>query len=240
MSDRQIDVKIGSAKESTAVTVTQALEEAERKDAILLELLEAKVADAKKVVEAGLAPDEEKLNVAKRQEIIKERATVLEQAEAELKVVKIRDYERKKAIFKRRVANVLDRGFLVDRLRVTIPPEDGLWQEWVPNTPQDLARARLLGFEFDTKYAVNRSINDGGDNTAMVGDVISMVQPMYMHEALEEEKLRIYHETHSKREQKEEKNFREQNEQIGMPPIVNSKFENVSGPELTERMTAKT
>lgn len=180
MSDRPIDIKVGS--NSTAKTITQAVQE----------------------LEAKQSPEE----LA----------------------------EQKKA-YKARVARVLDRGFTVDRLTVPIPPEDGLWGEWIPNTPADLARADILGFKADKKYAVGRSLNDGGDGTNRVGDVIFMVQPSWMHEAIVEERAQRYAEAHLTKQQKEERDFAAVNKELDMPSIVTSKLESVSGPEITERLS---
>lgn len=141
---------------------------------------------------------------------------------------------RKKAEYKHRIASVLDRGFTIDRLTVNVPPD--LWQEWVPNTPQDIARAKLLGFVEDTKYAVNRALHDGGDGTSRVGDVISMVQPMWMHEVIEEEKQRLYRETHLKKRQKEEKDYEAFNKALDVPTMVGSDMAVVPGTQLTEVM----
>lgn len=144
--------------------------------------------------------------------------------------------ERQKAHYKKhRLARVLDRGFTIDRLTVDLPKH--LWGEWVPNTPSDLARANLLGFVEDKEYATRRGLHDGGDGSARVGDVTFMVQPIWMHEALEEEKARIYYETHLKPRQKEEKDAVAMiSDQLGLPVNVNSIAENVKGTALTETM----
>lgn len=136
---------------------------------------------------------------------------------------------------KHRLARVLDRGFTIDRLTVDLPPH--LWGEWIPNTPSDRARANLLGFKEDNQWAAARALHDGGDGTSVVGDVTFMVQPIWMHEALLEEKARLYYETHLKPRQKEEKDAQQMIEgQLGMPVMVNSKADNVRGTQLTETM----
>lgn len=144
--------------------------------------------------------------------------------------------EKMKADYKKhRLARVLDRGFTIDRLTVDLPPH--LWGEWIPNTPHDRARASLLGFTEDKDFAINRSLHDGGDGSATVGDVTFMVQPMWKHEALLEEKARIYYETHLKPRQKEERDAQKMiEEQLGMPTTIGSVSEQVKGTQLTETM----
>lgn len=131
--------------------------------------------------------------------------------------------------FKKRVAQILDRGFAVDRLHVDLPPH--LYGEWVSRDQQAIHRMELLGFKIDTEYARARRLHDGGDGASYVGDVVFMVAPREVKEAIDEVRRDVYNRTHLKR-QREDSEFVERNKELGMPPIANSTLTNVSGPEI--------
>lgn len=74
---------------------------------------------------------------------------------------------------KAKVASILDRGVIHDRLKVNIPPD--LHGEWVRNEPLDIDRMRTLGFWIDDTYATRRALHSDGTSANIVGDVIHMV-----------------------------------------------------------------
>lgn len=140
--------------------------------------------------------------------------------------------------YKARVARVLDRSFVVDRLHVDLPNE--LWGEWCPNEPWEILRYETLGFTIDNQYATKRKLNDTGDGKAVVGDVVFMTQPRWQHDILEKEKADIYTRTHLQKRQKEEKDFEGNVKGLGdVPVMVNSSHENVPGSQIRESLGAK-
>lgn len=142
--------------------------------------------------------------------------------------------------FKARMARVYERGIIVDRLHVDLPPT--VHGEWVSRDQAEIARMELLGFHIDDKYAVNRKLNDSGDGSAIVGDVVHMIQPKWMHEILEQRRMDVYRDTHMKKQQKEEKDFVAQQASIGESDNtkVASTAEVLPGHELTARLTNQT
>jgi len=131
---------------------------------------------------------------------------------------KAKEYEGKRARF----ARVLERGFLVDRLTVeNLPPN--LYGEWVPRDVMELERKKALGFWIDEEYAPKRALHSDGSTQAIVGDCVFMVQQMEDHELLMELRTEMYNRTHgSKKEQKEERDFKTQAEHTGVPIIEES------------------
>jgi hypothetical protein len=138
--------------------------------------------------------------------------------------------------FQARVARVYERGLIVDRLHVDLPPD--LHGEWFPNEPGEIARAELLGFNIDTEHAPKRKLNDKADGSAIIGDVIFMVQPRWQRDIIEKKRAQIYYETHLKKRQKEESDFLANQSAIGEAKNsnVNSVAEVIPGHEISERL----
>ncbi len=72
-----------------------------------------------------------------------------------------------------RLAIVLDRGVVHDRLHVRMPPN--MHGEWVRNNPLDVDAMKTLGFRIDTEYSTKRNIHSDGTSANKVADVIFMV-----------------------------------------------------------------
>lgn len=72
-----------------------------------------------------------------------------------------------------RMAVVLDRGIVHDRLKVDLPPD--LHGEWVRDDPLEIDRMRTLGFWVDETYATRRVLHSDGTSANKVADVIHMV-----------------------------------------------------------------
>jgi len=140
--------------------------------------------------------------------------------------------------FERRIATVLDRGWAIDRFSVKLPGD--LWGEWVPRDSISIARAQTLGFRIDDTYAISNQLNDAGDGGAVIGDVVFMVQPKWMHDALERHRRMQYIKTHlNPKKQKEEADFLAENARLDLPPINNSQANEVTGPEINDALTPK-
>lgn len=87
---------------------------------------------------------------------------------------------------KKRMARVLERGLVGERLMVELPPH--LHGEWAPIRLIDYYKS--LGFEIDNQFARNRSLHSrpelGGQECAVVGDAVYMVQSVEDFEIWEE------------------------------------------------------
>lgn len=141
--------------------------------------------------------------------------------------------------YKTRLAQVYERGLIVDRLHVDLP--DHLHGEWVSRDVGEIARMELLGFQVDTEYATKRKLNDKADGSAIIGDVVFMIQPKWMKEVHDEKRRQMYFDTHLKKKQKEESDFITSQASIGedQNTRVASQYENLPGHELSQRMLTK-
>lgn len=127
---------------------------------------------------------------------------------------------------KARLATVLERGYVADRLKVDLP--DDKYGEWVPDDPAEVHRMEILGFEIDSQYGLKRSLH--GDATPMtkIGDVVFMVTSKENKELLDEIKEEQFERRHGKpgdevrKTQGEEKEFTSPAHQIGVPVIEES------------------
>lgn len=147
------------------------------------------------------------------------------------------DEERKS--YETRLARVLERGLVLDRLKVDLPPE---WHgEWVSLDTAEIARMELLGFQIDTEFAPKRRLHDRGDGKSVISDVVHMIQPKWMHEVLEAKRKEMYYKTHLKSHQKEESDFKASQAALGEEKntTVASVAENIPGHEITERLVSK-
>ena len=106
------------------------------------------------------------------------------------------DVKQLRAERKAKFARILERGVLVDRLAVDLPPN--VHGEWCSNDPVEIERLRGLGFEIDTKYAPARRLHDKGTNESIVGDVIHMTCDMETWEILQEIRKEKFQELHGK------------------------------------------
>lgn len=88
------------------------------------------------------------------------------------------------------VASVLDRGMTNARLLVPLPVD--LHGEWVPNDVSAIYEKQLLGFEIDDKYALKHALNNDGNGKSIIGDVVHMVAPKRLVEAVERKRRKDY------------------------------------------------
>lgn len=162
-----------------------------------------------------------RLDTAMEEDILK---NLLEKPSPE----EMKDYEH-------RVAQVLERGMVIDRLKVDVPDE--LESRWEAADAVSIASAELRGFVIDTHYAKKNSLTDGGDGKARIGDVVHMVRPKWKKDIEDKVKARQYHENHiadKRNRQKEERQFLAQNE---LQPIEGSKVTEVSGAQIEETLS---
>ena len=108
---------------------------------------------------------------------------------------------------KARIATLLERGMISDRLTVELPPD--LHGEWARNDPLEIQRLRTLGFEVDTHYAPARALHNDGTGSAVVGDVVFMTTSRENKELIDEIRHDQFIASNSPRKAKEEKDFEE-------------------------------
>lgn len=110
-----------------------------------------------------------------------------------------------RALRKARLAVLLDRGIVQDRLTVELPPD--LHGEWARNDPLEIQRLRTFGFEVDTKYAPARALHSDGTGSAVVGDVIFMTTSRENKELIDEIRHEAFLRSNNPRKAKEEREF---------------------------------
>lgn len=133
---------------------------------------------------------------------------------------------------KAKLASILERGIVGDRLYVDLPSD--VHGEWVPDDPLEIHRMQALGFEVDKTYSVKRALHAGGDGVSKVGDVVFMTCPMEIKEIVDEIRLENYHKTNTKGYQKEEKDFAKDAENLAIGgAIVESKERDVKKEEIS-------
>ena len=106
---------------------------------------------------------------------------------------------------KARLAQVLNRSIVNDRLNVALPPH--LVGEWVRNDPMEINRMQALGFQVDTEYAPNRAIHGGGRAGAIIGDVIFMTTDRENKQMIDEVRHEQFLKLNAPRNAKEEKDY---------------------------------
>lgn len=150
----------------------------------------------------------------------------------------ITDAEKVRAGRKARLAEVLDRGVVGDRLRVTIA--EGLHYEW-PHR-DDITRMGSLGFRLATPEDVlskDASLHDTGDGKIRIGDTVLMVCDKETKELIDEVKAERKAIAHApkKGKQKEERDF-EAAVDITSAPIVGSKLNSAKASDITSALDA--
>lgn len=121
---------------------------------------------------------------------------------------KITEADKARNDKKARIAEVLDRGVVGDRLRVEV--KDGMHYEW-PHK-DDITRMASLGFRVATKDDViteNASMHDTADGKIRIGDTVLMVCDKETKELLDEVKAERKSVAHAPKggKQKEEREF---------------------------------
>lgn len=85
---------------------------------------------------------------------------------------------------KAKLARILERGIVHDRLHVELPPD--LHGEWIRKDPLEIKRMQTLGFWMDTEYAPKRALHSDGTGAAGVGDVVYMLCERERKEIIDE------------------------------------------------------
>ena len=122
---------------------------------------------------------------------------------------------------KAKLARVLERGVVVDRLNVDLPPE--LYGEWVSDDPVSIASMEALGFYKDTNYATKNSLHSTGTQEGRVGDTIFMVCDREVKEIIDEIRRDQFERTHGRTRQREDKEGVSLVEKSGLPTFTESK-----------------
>jgi hypothetical protein len=95
-----------------------------------------------------------------------------------------------------RIAQILDRGIVVDRLHVNLP--EGVHGEWVRDDPIAIERMKAIGFEVDTQFAKSRALHDD-TGKVKVGDVIFMTAPQEIRDLVKQVRKRKFDDFYKKR-----------------------------------------
>lgn len=151
------------------------------------------------------------------------------------------DVKKLRAEKKAKFARILERGVLVDRLAIALPPT--IHGEWVNRDPTEVARLEQLGFRIDTEYAPKHRLHDQGTNEAVVGDTVHMICDMDTYQILEEIRRDKFQELHGKPDSKgkvgpqiEEKTFAA-SVGPGIPIIQESDTRSAGSAEIKNALT---
>lgn len=149
--------------------------------------------------------------------------------------------QRLRAEKKARLARILDRGMVADRLSVELPPDKH--GEWIPNDKSEIYRMQTLGFWVDKEYATKRALHDQGDGASVVGDAIFMVCEKENKEILDEIRRENYEAINGKPgtvrgSQREEKDAAANLRKIGMPVVEESRERQARKQELAAVLKA--
>ena len=139
---------------------------------------------------------------------------------------------------KARIATILDRGMVGDRLNVNLPNDT--YGEWVPRDNVEIYRMQSLGFEIDKEYARTRALHsDGTDGSSVVGDVIFMTCPKEVKELIEEIKRDNYDRVNAPKRSKEEIDFEASLKKSNEVPVINSSMSSVDKDEIKNQLLQK-
>lgn len=112
-----------------------------------------------------------------------------------------------RAAKKARLAVLLDRGIVNDRLKVDLPPD--VHGEWVRNDPLDVQRLRALGFEVDNQFATAHGLHNDGTGSAIIGDVVFMTTSRENKDLIDEIRHEQFLRSNNPKKAREEKQFEE-------------------------------
>lgn len=142
---------------------------------------------------------------------------------------------------KARLARILDRGMVADRLSVELPHDKH--GEWIPNDKAEIYRMQALGFWVDKEYATKRALHDQGDGASVVGDAIFMVCEKENKEILDEIRRENYEAINGRPgavrgSQREEKDAAANIRRIGMPIVEESRERQARKADLVAALSA--
>lgn len=122
---------------------------------------------------------------------------------------------------KARIANLLSRSIVEDRLIVRELPND-LYLEWVPNDDTEINRKKALGYRIpDEDWIMKNSLHNDGSGKPIVGDVIAMVCSKQIKEVIDEVQAERAAQNSSPRRNTAEANFEKQNDKSGPGKTIN-------------------
>ena len=122
---------------------------------------------------------------------------------------------------KARIAQVLSRGFTIDRGLLDVP--DSIHYEWVPDDQVELMKS--IGFTIDRKYSNQRSLHDAGDGVNRIADTVCMVTSKsnkLLIDAVEAEKYDRMHHGDQRQKDVESSEFTGLAKNAGLPIIDTS------------------
>lgn len=136
---------------------------------------------------------------------------------------------------KARLASVLERGIIADRLMVELP--EGVHGEWVPNVTQEILRMQALGFQIDETYATKRALHSDGTGKAIIGDTIFMTCSAETKQIIDEIAREKFEKIHGNpknrgRSQAEESEYTEANRRLGIPVLNESRVNVADGNDI--------
>lgn len=135
------------------------------------------------------------------------------------------------------IARVLERGIIIDRATVDLPPD--VYGEWVSEDPTEISRMQLLGFELDSTYAVDRATNSDGSGVAKIGDVVFMTAPMEVKEIIDAVRAEMYARANpTSDKQKEESDFARQADKAGLPVIDEGNVDSAREQQIRSALAA--
>lgn len=141
---------------------------------------------------------------------------------------------------KARIARVLERGIIGERLAVNVPT--GIHGEWVADDPVEIDRMRSLGYEVDKEFAQARSIHTNADGVPKVGDAIFMTCPQEQYDlirAVKQERFEAMHNPRGKGREKEEAEYRGKvEEETPEVPVIDASKKSRVGEDEIRRALA--
>jgi hypothetical protein len=162
----------------------------------------------------------------------REKVSVFNSGKTETSTVTNEDRKTRKA----RLARVLERGIVADRLIVNLPTN--LYGEWVSDDPVSIARMEAMGFQIDKEFAPSRSLHSTGEKMGKVGDVVFMTCAREDKELIDEIRQEQYDRKHKRGKQREETESAAQIRKEGLSTFVESR-EHVARRSDIERVLTK-
>lgn len=141
-----------------------------------------------------------------------------------------------RSTLKARLAEVLSRSIVEDRLNVRELPND-LYLEWVPTNEVEITRKKALGFRIPTEdWIMKNSLHNDGTGKPQIGDVIAMVCDKRHKELIDEIQAERAAQNSAPRRNKGEVDFEKQNKTTPNPTINEGTVEKIKLQGLLDAM----
>lgn len=144
--------------------------------------------------------------------------------------------EQRRSERKAKIASVLSRGIIADRIHVDLP--GNLHGEWVPNDPQEITRMQLMGFEIDMEYATKSALHKSSDGKPIMGDVVFMVCDKETKQIIDEVNRERYERMNNPKLQREEAEYKRQAHQPEVPAFIESSTTVANADEIRATLEA--